>query len=51
MSPKLFLACLLPFVCAAVYCLAGWVRMEGLELPAGIAACIGAIPFLLGRGC
>lgn len=51
MSSKLFCALLLPFACTALWCLAGWVRSEGLELPAGIAACTGVVPFLLSKGC
>jgi hypothetical protein len=49
MSSKLFQACLLPFICAAVIILAGWVRQRGLELPAACLATLGAIPFFGAR--
>lgn len=45
MSPKLFHACLLPFVCVAFVLLAGWVREMNLELPVAVAAVLGVIPF------
>lgn len=45
MSAKLFHVCLLPFVCVALVVFAGWVKEMNLELPIGVLAVLGAIPF------
>ena len=46
MSPKLFQVLLLPFAVCFLVCLASWVRQEGLEFPAGVAAVLAALPFI-----
>lgn len=46
MSPKLFMACLLPFAGLGVVLAAGWVIESGLELPAAVLATLGVIPFI-----
>lgn len=46
MSPKLFLACLLPFACVCVVLLAGWVIENDLQLPIACVASLGVIPFI-----